>query len=395
MKKIFILLVFIIFSIPVYARENWSFIYINGANNNDKRMKNWYENGVHRVHYFLRNSFLYKEEVKNYFSKKGGLNIEQNPVIFFWGYESFNDLNYVKKQIKLTKRFSALGAYFTKLFFTENIHDAIWIQKPNNMIPVIEDLDKTVKTEIKKGNDIVLYGYSAGAFVAYEYLFNKLTFISPEELFLKMNADKDIINFVKKHKIKNTCLSALSPKYANILSLNYSNKYILNEDKSKFKANYLKLNEMTQTACIPENRFKGVVYFGNPMTLFYSDLFDDSYDLNFYNSLLIKYILENGIFMLTVNFREDPLGFSLTKNMPIDEIETHLNMKINNPSGVIYNNSDVWAFRPFIIAHQCYWSRGKKFAKAVVKSLINGYKFQYDIKYQKKIKSEHKKESGL
>ena len=145
----------------------------------------------------------------------------------------------------------------------------------------------------------------------------------------------------------------------------------------------------------PENRFKGVVYFGNPMTLFYSDLFDDTYNLNFYNSLLIKHILESGIFMLTVNFREDPMGFSLTQNMPIDEIETHLNMKINNPSGVIYNNSDVWAFRPFIIAHQCYWSRGKKFAKAVLKSLINGYKFQYDIKYQKKIKAEHKKEFGL
>ena len=395
MKKILLILTLVIFVIPVNAAENWSFIYINGANNNNTRMKNWYINGVKKLHPYLKKYFEQNENIQKYFEANGGLKISENPVIFFWGYESSHDLDYVKKQIKLTKRWSALGSYLAKLFLTENFHDAIWIQKPNNMQPVIEELDKTIKNETKNGNDIVLYGYSAGAFVGYEYIFNKIRFINLEELLTKINADEEIINFVKQHPAKNTCLSALSSNFADIGNINYSNKFILNDDKNKLKKNLLNLDKMTELACAPEKKLKGIVYFANAMPLFYSDLFDDTFDLNIYNSLLVKYILENKMFMLTVNFREDPLGFSLSRNLTIKDIEKHLKMKINNPSGVIYNNSDVWAFRLFIIAHQCYWSAGKTFAKAVVKTLVEGYKFQYNLQYQKKVKTENKKKSGL
>lgn len=395
MKKILFLIIFVISVLPVYSQENLSFIYINGSNNNNLKMKNWYMNGVKKLHPILKKYFEKNTDAQAYFNKNGKIKINDEPIIFFWGYKSSRDIDYVKKQIKLTKRFSALGSYFAKIFLTENFHDAIWIQKPNNMQPVIEELNIIVKQEAEKGNDVVLYGYSAGAFVAYEYMFNKLRYINPEEFFTQINADEDIIQFIKTHPNKNTCLSALSKQYADIGSIDYTNKFILNENKIKLKKNLLSLDEMTEKACIPDRKFKGVVYFANAMPLFYSDLFDDNFDLNIYNSLLIRHILENGMFMLTVNFREDPLGFSLSKNLTIKEIEQHLNMKINNPSGIIYNNSDVWAFRLFIIAHQCYWSAAKTFAKAVVKSLVEGYKFQYDLKYQKKVKQEHKKKSGL
>ncbi len=395
MKRILFLIIFVISVLPVYSQENLSFIYINGSNNNNLKMKNWYMNGVKKLHPILKKYFEKNTDAQAYFNKNGKIKINDEPIIFFWGYKSSRDIDYVKKQIKLTKRFSALGSYFAKIFLTENFHDAIWIQKPNNMQPVIEELNIIVKQEAEKGNDVVLYGYSAGAFVAYEYMFNKLRYINPEEFFTQINADEDIIQFIKTHPNKNTCLSALSKQYADIGSIDYTNKFILNENKIKLKKNLLNLDEMTEKACIPERKLKGVVYFANAMPLFYSDLFDDNFDLNIYNSLLIRHILENGMFMLTVNFREDPLGFSLSKNLTIKEIEQHLNMKINNPSGIIYNNSDVWAFRLFIIAHQCYWSAAKTFAKAVIKSLVEGYKFQYDLKYQKKVKQEHKKKSGL
>lgn len=383
---------FTILQSSVLAQENLSFIYINGANNNNIKMKNWYENGVKKLHPLLKKYFIKNEEIEKYY---GNLNIKEKPVIFFWGYKSFRDLDYVKKQIKLTKRLSALGSYFAKIFLTENFHDAIWIQKHNNMLPIIEELDKTVKKEINSGNKVVLYGYSAGAFVAYEYLFNKLKFINVEDFLIKNNAEEDVINFIKNHPQQKTCLSAFSSLYADIGLFDYTNQFILNRDSNKLKQNLLKLDKMTNLACIPDNKVQGVVYFANPMPLFYSDLFDDTFNLNIYNSLLIKYILENNMFMLTVNFREDPLGFSLSKNLTIKEIEQHLKMKINNPKGVIYNNSDVWAFRIFFIAHQCYWSKADTFSKSVVKSLIDGYKFQYDLNYQKKIKKENKKKSGL
>ena len=156
-----------------------------------------------------------------------------------------------------------------------------------------------------------------------------------------------------------------------------------------------KIDEMTKKACAPKGKVKGVVNFASPLVLFYSDLSDPDYEQTYYYKQLIKYIYENEIFMLTVNFREDPLGFPTNRNLTIEEIENALDIKINNPSGVIYDNSGVWSKRPFVLAHTSYWSARGTFANAVVKSFINGYKFQYDQKYQKKILKRNSKRSEL
>ena len=93
---------------------------------------------------------------------------------------------------------------------------------------------------------------------------------------------------------------------------------------------------------------------------------------------MIRYILENGIFFLTVNFKEDPLGIQTNKNLKIGEIENILNINLNNPQGLIYDNSGVWSKRPFPMAHTSYWKAKNTFAKAIVDTFVNGYKFQYD-----------------
>ena len=152
---------------------------------------------------------------------------------------------------------------------------------------------------------------------------------------------------------------------------------------------------MTQKACAPEGRVKGVVNFACPIVLFYSDISDDNYELNFYNRLMIKYIMEHGIFMLTVNFREDPLGFPTSRNLTAKEIEQRLGVSINNPTGVIYDDSGVWSKRCFALAHTSYWTARGTFSKAIVKDFVNGYKFQYDEKYQKKILKRKSKKSEL
>jgi hypothetical protein len=170
---------------------------------------------------------------------------------------------------------------------------------------------------------------------------------------------------------------------------------ILNQNKDNLKQNYLKLNEMTEAACIPEGKVKGIVNFASPIVLFYSDMSDLNYEQNFYNKLAVKYIMENGIFMLTVNFREDPLGYPMNHNLTAEEIAKTINLPIENPNGVIFDNSSVWSKRPFVLAHTSYWSARGTFSNAIVKSFVNGYKFQYDPKYQKKVLKRNSKKSEL
>ncbi len=155
------------------------------------------------------------------------------------------------------------------------------------------------------------------------------------------------------------------------------------------------LNETTNIACAPKDKVKGVVNYANPLVLFYSDIADSRYELNYFSKLMVKYIMENGLFMLTVNFREDPLGFPTSRNLTPKEMEDILELPLNNPTGVIYDNSGVWSKRTFALAHTSYWSARGTFANAIVKTLVNGYKFNYDEEYQQKIIEKNKKRSEL
>ncbi len=396
MKKIVLILALLLGFNSTYAVNELSFIYINGSNNNDAKMKNWYENGVQKLHPVLRKRFLKSSAIKKYY--KGfddTLAIKEEPIIFFWGDKSKVDLDFVKKQLDVSKAISSSGAYFARNLIAQYLHDALWVQKPHNMLPILGELNETVKIEAKNGNDVILYGYSAGTFVTYQYLFNKLPYISLEKLFEALENDSDLLNFVKANPRKNTCISALSYDYAGIGNVSSAGHLILNQDKEQLKKNYLKIDDMTEKACAPEGSVKGVVNFACPIVLFYSDISDPKYELNYYNKLMIKYIMENGIFMMTVNFREDPLGFPTNRNITAKEIEQLLGVTIDNPTGVIYDNSGVWSKRMFALAHTSYWSARGIFSKAVVKSFINGYKFQYDEKYQNKVIKRNSKKSEL
>ncbi len=72
-----------------------------------------------------------------------------------------------------------------------------------------------------------------------------------------------------------------------------------------------------------------------------------------------------------------------------------MNIKVENPTGVIYDNSSVWSKRSALFAHTSYWSARGTFANGVVKSFVNGTKFQYDKNYQDKILKRKNKKSEV
>lgn len=177
------------------------------------------------------------------------------------------------------------------------LHDAIWVQKQHNMLPILDELNDTVIKEAQKGNKTVLYGYSAGSFVTYEYMFNKLPYLNPEELFNEIDVSDNVRKFASEHPLENTCISALSK--AEIGTVSQSGHLILKKfDDNSLEENYLKLREATKTACAPAGSLQGVVNFASPLVLFYSDLADPDYELTYYNKLMLKYIIENGLFLL-------------------------------------------------------------------------------------------------
>lgn len=391
MKKILgIILGLLMLQNVCLAQTGVSFVYINGSNNNDEKMRNWYIEGVQKLHPVMKKKFEKNKEIKQVFLDKPQYKINEEPVIFFWGDKSQKDLEFVQGQLDLTKAFSPTIAYKVRSMLAAYLHDAIWVQKQHNMLPILDELNDTVIKEAQKGNKTVLYGYSAGSFVTYEYMFNKLPYLNPEELFNEIDVSDNVRKFASEHPLENTCISALSK--AEIGTVSQSGHLILKKiDDNSLEENYLKLREATKTACAPAGSLQGVVNFASPLVLFYSDLADPDYELTYYNKLMLKYIIENGLFFITVNYREDPLGFPSTKNLTIDEMEKLANIEIENPKGFVYDNSSVWSKRSVLFAHTSYWSAKRTFSNAVVKAFTNGYRLQYDKEFQEKVLKNNRK----
>lgn len=396
MKKIFItLLALICFQISTPAQDtNLTFLYINGSNNNDKKMKDWYIKGVNKLHPVMKKQFEKNKQIKKW-SNDNKLVIEEMPQVFFWGYNSKTDLDFVKDRLNISKAISSTLAYEVRSLLTQFMHDAIWVQKSHNMLPILDELNDKIKEQASQGQNVILYGYSAGTFVTYQYLLYKLPYIKTEEIFKALNADDDLLTFIKENPQSDTCLSALTHDKGNIGVMTNTGHLVLNQNTEELKENYLKLNDATGQYCAPKGKVKGVVNFASPIPLFYSDIADPNYQLNFYNKYLTKYILENGIYFLTVNFREDPLGFPSSRNLTLQQLEDRLDLKIENPTGVIYDNSSIWSKRSALFAHTSYWSARGVFSKGVVKSFVNGTKFFYDEEYQQKVLKKKNKKSEV
>lgn len=382
MKKILlILLLFIAVQNYCYAQTGITFLYINGSNNNDEKMKNWYEKGVRHLHPALKHEFETNPLSQKYFLRDGQYSINKDPAIFFWGDKSHNDLSFVERNLAISKSFSTWTAYQIRYYLTCFLHDAIWVQKYHNMVPVLQELHQMVKEENNKGNKVVLYGYSAGSFITYNYLLLQAPYINVADFFAKTGASKEQMDFIAQHPMKNTCMFALGYDLAVFSAAGH---IVPNDDYEHFKKDYMYLDERTDQYCIPNNAVKGIVNFASPLVLFYSDISDPNYDITYYDRLLFKYLIENDMFWITVNYRADPLGFPGGQNLTIPEIEKAANISINPNHGFIYDQSDTWGRNSAFATHTSYWNTRNIFSKAVVRAYVNGYRFHYDDSYRQK-----------
>jgi len=391
MKKFFLtLIVLFVIQSSCFAQAGITFLYINGSNNNDTQMKNWYENGVRKLHPYMKNEFEANPLTVKYFLNDGQYSINKEPRIFFWGDKSHEDLSFVEKNLAISKSFSTWTAYQIRFALTHFLHDAIWVQKYHNMAPILKDLHVMVKSEAKKGNKVVLYGYSAGSFITYEYLQSRLPYINVIDFFNKVDVSAEERAFVAQNPMKNTCMAALGD--SKLAGLSATGHIVPNPNPVLFKKYYMQLNDSTDNVCVPDNAVKGIVNFASPLVLFYSDFSDPNFELTYYNGLLFKYIVENDMFWLTVNYRADPLGFPVGENLSIEEFEEKANVEIEPHQGFIYDQSDTWGRNSAFATHTSYWATRKIFSKAVVRAYVNGYRHHYDDSYKpkKRHKFEHK-----
>ena len=360
-----------------------SFIYINGSNNlaynNRLKFKTAFVEDVQKLHPQIKKRFEQDELINEIFLQNGKYKINPEPITFYWGDRSLKVVETLDRDLKSASKYSPKIAHQARSLFAHCLHDAVWVQKPQNMTGVLEDLHKVVNAEVAKGNKVVLLGYSAGSFVTYQYYMNKSNSIIPSQIALG-KYDAEIEDFIVKTPVAPTCFDALVD--ADLVKYNIeTGKYSPNKDVDLFKKNYANLDSYTQKACFKGGTVKGVVGFASPARLFYSDLLDDKTSINYISTLMGKSIVENDVFYLTVNYSNDPFGFSNSENFTYQKLQYALQGGISKKrhTGFIYNKSNNYVPRTFVTAHLAYWDTPKRFAKAIVKAFNEGYSNFYGI----------------
>jgi len=364
MRKIFFIIIHLCIVQNIsFAHSNITFIYIHGSNSNTIKNRQWFEKGVHKLHPVLREELEKKVEGKNISPNISDYVINTQPKFFFWGYNSEIALESMKNRLKVTKSTSAPGAFWARKVLSAELHDAVWIVKSRHLIPVLDKLNQQVIQEHNEGNKVILSGFSIGTFITYKYLLFKLRYLNVEDIFKDLKiSDKEISDFIKSHPQENTCLSAISS--GDIGSINLDGKFSLNKNKDVFKQNYLNLEQLSNRFCAPKDAILGVINYGSPLAIFNSEIEDEGYEFAIYSKNLFKDVINKGLFFITINFIEDPLGFPLIlkgEKSPEDNSNP-------NPKGLIYDNYSVKSWRWFIVAHTSYYSARKIFSREIVKS---------------------------
>ena len=374
MKRILAILILLMINgcfVQANEQKEIQFIYINGSNNNDKKMTKWFFDGMNKLHPKMKEAFSTSEYTQEKFLKNGEYTIAESPEAFFWGDKSSEEIENINSDLNITKMFSPRLAQRVRSFMAHCLHDAIWVSHYRNMHPVVEDLHHQIIKNYEKGKPVVLFGYSAGSFITYEYMFNKFANINLENYFDNTFVSDELKKYIKDNKKKDTCIDALLE--AKLAVYSAEGKLIPNNNTEFAKQNYDKIDDYTCKYCMPEGAVKGVVNFASPLVLFYSDISNPNYPLTYHNKLLYKYLLENNIFWLTVNYADDPFGYPTTKNISYVDLKDKLNMEIKPNKGFLYSKSDIKSRRTVLGAHTSYWATGKKFSKAVIQAYKDGY----------------------
>lgn len=354
------------------------FLYIHGAY---EEGEDYFAGAVNKMQPEMKKAFEQNPTIQTHLLKNGEYEINPQGQYLYWGNDSLENMKTVDKGLDISKLVSPLLAQITREGIAHLLHDSIWIQQFQNMKPIIYSLNDKIKSQYnEKGESFVIFGYSAGTFVAYQYLLNSLPYVDLVELAKTsdFNLKPEQQKLIQQINPKPTCLNAILE--SEIAFLTIDERLVKNPNDTNYRTNFRKLDDFTDKFCTPPNSVKGAVVFGSPLLIFYSNIPETGSKLNALNFLLVKYMIENGMFFLAANYREDPLALPRGKNDTFAELKaTPFFADTKKGGGFVFDESDIKSGKTVITAHTSYWETQKRFSKAVAGAFEKGYKYFYGL----------------
>jgi len=379
MKKIIAVLLFLLClnSIAFAKETRINVIYLHGSNQDNLGGAEAFKVWMNRFHADLKKNFEKNSFMKEHLLKDAYINEE--PEMIYWGGRLHDDKAVVEAGLKQSEKASGKFPQFVRRMIAEVIHDAVWLQKNRHIAPVMKELNDKVIENYKNGEKTILVGYSAGTFITLNYMFTRTPSINLVDTFKSFNGQYGLTNndilLAKKYANQNTCTSAALK--SKVFDIDKTGTLVVNPNVKDREAGLKQIKQDTELACAPVDAVSGVLNFGAPIAVFYSELSEEEGLQRYVVVKTMQNLVENGNFFLTANYSKDPIAVPLL-NFTYEQIANKKESKgCKNGGGFIYDTIVRGGVNP-AQAHTNYWFHTNGYTKAVAKSYEKGYKYFYN-----------------
>lgn len=363
------------FTFAEEAKTPINFIYIHGS---DQGTVEEFDIWISRMHPNMKKNLEASDFIQEHLLKNAYINPEQD--MLYWADKTKRDKSLVEIGLQISKLASSCVAQLARTTLAHLLHDAIWLQKYPNMKPILGELNQKIIENKKNGIENILVGYSAGTFITYQYLLSKSRNFEATEFFKifqkQLGIDSQDMAVLESQKIGKTCIDAIVD--SNVAIMSADGNLIPVSNKTELRKNMSKLKAQTELSCAPKDSIKGIINFGSPIVIFYSDNFSDDSQMYYFYAKMYQSVVENNQFTLTVNYKKDPLGVPL-ENINFEDMKKYDVVKDTVNGGGFSYDTAVNGGVIFVSSHLKYWDQTNHFTKAIAKSYEEGYKYFYGL----------------
>jgi len=379
MKKILLFLIIILgLSFSVSAKETpINVIYIHGSNQLNIGGLDGFTKWMNRMHSSLKKNFEKSAFIQLHLLSNSY--IKDQPDMLYWADKLRDNKSLIDYGLKKSGEKSNKIDQMIRGLIAQTVHDAVWLQKKQNMAYILDELNSKVNKNYKNGEKTMFVGYSAGTFITMKYLLLRTPIINLSNLFETFKGQNNItdrdISLATEYAKQNTCVYAAIK--SNLFYVDSERKLLLNPDPIQRERAMQQIEEQTQLSCAPEGAIVGVLNFGSPIVVFYSELSDADALNKYILEKTMQNVIETNKFYLTVNYSKDPIAMPIP-DFTFEKMTKYTNCKgIKKGNGFIYDTM-VKGGNVAVEGHRHYWYSTNKYTKAVAKAYENGYKYFYN-----------------
>ncbi len=364
------------------------FIYLHGSARPYEEQRDEFYSYTGPMHQWIMAELYSRPEAQEGMLESGQLQINPDPVAFYWGNLSAKEFEVVADLIEWTdekKGTPGTVARMAQKYAVLGMHDTFWIAESRNKRKVHLALHQVISESLAQGHQVVLFGHSAGAMAVQGYGMYHFPYLDLAEIeaMLPEGNIKTLLAGVNQK----TCIRALLE--SGLMEFREDGDFALKLEQETvsgmaefevlrqayWQEKLHSLPDYTSELCTPEEGVRGLVTYGHPGPVLGGTIVGTEQDLFL---LFNRSVIQNNQFWINISHTNDPVGYAMydEQSMPEDLAEL-LEMPVRRGGGFFISGVES-SGASVLTAHSWYWLKPAQFAHVLARTYAEGYRNRFE-----------------